>query len=69
MWTATVERSRGSVSEALATGGLEQPSKGTFFGGNHVNLRWILVHMIKEYSRHNGHADLLRESFDGEVGE
>ncbi|NCU87790.1 MAG: DUF664 domain-containing protein, partial [Actinobacteria bacterium] len=30
---------------------------------------WILVHMIEEYARHNGHADLLRESIDGQVGE
>ena len=34
-----------------------------------VSLRWILVHMIEEYARHNGHADLLRERIDGTVGE
>jgi Protein of unknown function (DUF664) len=34
-----------------------------------VSLRWILVHMIEEYARHNGHADLLRERIDGAVGE
>jgi hypothetical protein len=33
------------------------------------NLRWIFVHMIEEYARHNGHADLLREAIDGETGE
>jgi uncharacterized damage-inducible protein DinB len=33
------------------------------------SLRWIMLHMIEEYARHNGHADLLRESIDGEVGE
>ena len=33
------------------------------------SLRWILVHMIEEYCRHNGHADLIRESIDGETGE
>lgn len=33
-----------------------------------VNLRWILVHMIEEYARHNGHADLLRETIDGRTG-
>jgi hypothetical protein len=33
------------------------------------SLRWILVHMIEEYARHNGHADLIRESIDGETGE
>jgi hypothetical protein len=34
-----------------------------------VNFRFILVHMIEEYARHCGHADLLRESIDGAVGE
>jgi uncharacterized damage-inducible protein DinB len=32
------------------------------------NIRWIYVHMIEEYARHNGHADLLRESVDGATG-
>jgi uncharacterized damage-inducible protein DinB len=38
-------------------------------GGPHVDLRWILIHMIEETARHAGHADLLRESIDGTVGE
>lgn len=33
------------------------------------NLRWIMVHMIEEYARHNGHADLLRECIDGSTGD
>jgi hypothetical protein len=33
------------------------------------SLRWLLTHMIEEYSRHNGHADLLRERLDGSTGE
>ncbi|SEC87788.1 DinB family protein [Streptomyces sp. TLI_105] len=33
-----------------------------------VSLRWVLVHMIEEYARHNGHADLLRERIDGTRG-
>jgi uncharacterized damage-inducible protein DinB len=33
------------------------------------SLRWIYLHMIEEYARHNGHADLLRERIDGAVGE
>src|SRR3954454_10949675 len=33
-----------------------------------VSLRWIMVHMIEEYARHNGHADLLRERIDGRTG-
>ena len=34
-----------------------------------VSLRWVLVHMVEEYARHNGHADLLREQIDGAVGQ
>jgi uncharacterized damage-inducible protein DinB len=37
--------------------------------GETVTLRWILVHMIEEYARHNGHADFLRERIDGAVGD
>jgi uncharacterized damage-inducible protein DinB len=33
-----------------------------------VSLRWIVVHMIEEYARHNGHADLIRERIDGATG-
>jgi uncharacterized damage-inducible protein DinB len=33
------------------------------------DVRWIFVHMIEEYARHNGHADLLREAIDGLTGE
>ncbi|MFF5445347.1 DinB family protein [Streptomyces sp. NPDC012888] len=33
------------------------------------NLRWVYTHMIEEYARHNGHADLLREQIDGATGE
>ena len=33
-----------------------------------VSLRWVVVHLVEEYARHNGHADLLRERIDGAVG-
>ena len=33
------------------------------------DIRWIFVHMIEEYARHNGHADLVRESIDGATGD
>jgi uncharacterized damage-inducible protein DinB len=36
--------------------------------GEPVSLRWIYTHMIEEYARHNGHADLIRELVDGAVG-
>jgi uncharacterized damage-inducible protein DinB len=38
------------------------------FLGQDVSLRWIYVHMIEEYARHNGHADLIRERIDGSAG-
>ena len=34
-----------------------------------MSLRWVLVHVIEEYARHNGHADLLRERIDGRIGQ
>jgi uncharacterized damage-inducible protein DinB len=37
--------------------------------GEPVDLRWIMVHMIEEYARHNGHADLISELIDGSVGD
>jgi hypothetical protein len=36
--------------------------------GEPCSLRWIYNHMIEEYARHNGHADLIRELVDGSVG-
>ena len=33
------------------------------------SLRWIIVHMIEEYARHLGHADLLRQAIDGATGD
>jgi uncharacterized damage-inducible protein DinB len=40
-----------------------------FRGRAWFSLRWVLVHMIEEYARHNGHADLIRERLDGTTGE
>jgi len=60
------------LHEALAhPGALESLSRRTFRSdaSRHFNLRWILVHLIEEYARHNGHADLLRERADGRTGE
>jgi hypothetical protein len=37
-------------------------------GNQSCSLRWIYMHMIQEYARHNGHADLIREMIDGAVG-
>lgn len=69
LWEVSCNRSRAAVDEALATGGLDQRSQRRTEDGKAPSLRWILVHMIEEYARHNGHADLLREAVDGETGE
>lgn len=37
--------------------------------GDRFNVRWVLIHMIEEYARHVGHADLIRESIDGATGD
>jgi hypothetical protein len=36
--------------------------------GADVSARWVMIHMIEEYARHNGHADFLRERIDGQTG-
>jgi uncharacterized damage-inducible protein DinB len=69
LWEDTVARSHTSVAQALADGGLERPARRAWPDGRAPSLRWILVHMIEEYARHNGHADLIRESLDGLTGE
>jgi uncharacterized damage-inducible protein DinB len=69
LWQAAVARSRSLLREALANGGLDQLARRTWPDGRAPSLRWILCHMIEEYARHNGHADLIRESVDGLVGE
>lgn len=38
-------------------------------GRDRFSLRWVYAHMLEEYARHNGHADLLREAVDGQTGE
>jgi uncharacterized damage-inducible protein DinB len=69
LWSASVDASRARVAEALARGGMDQLSRRTWDSGESPSLRWILVHMIEEYARHNGHADLIREAIDGSTGE
>jgi integrase len=60
-WHAECERSRANAAgKDLAYTGIRR--------GEPVSLRWIYVHMIEEYARHNGHADLIRELLDGAVG-
>ncbi|KUJ64210.1 Mini-circle protein [Streptomyces albus subsp. albus] len=56
-----------AAREAAAGRSLDDVGKQR--NGEEVSLRWIYVHMIEEYARHNGHADLIRERIDGATGE
>jgi uncharacterized damage-inducible protein DinB len=62
---ATCQRSRDVVERAESLDALQklEGSRGP------TSLRWILIHLIEEYARHVGHADLIRESIDGQVGD
>jgi uncharacterized damage-inducible protein DinB len=65
-WRAEVSYAERFVAEATdlyVTGKTPDAWRGP------MSLRWVLVHMIEEYARHNGHADLLRERIDGRVGQ
>ncbi|MBO0846303.1 MAG: DinB family protein [Nocardioides sp.] len=64
-----VRRADAAIDEALARGGLDAESVQESRTEGAFRLRWIMLHMIEEYARHNGHADLIRESIDGETGE
>jgi len=71
LWADRVSRSDAIVAAQLRDGddaGLSE-AHSAWDGQGRVSLRWVLAHMIEEYARHNGHADLIRESIDGETGE
>jgi uncharacterized damage-inducible protein DinB len=71
LWAAAVDRSRAVVEAQVRQGGeaaLSEPHPA-WDGQGRVSLRWVITHMIEEYARHNGHADLIRQSIDGETGE
>lgn len=67
LWQDAVERSRSAIADAIRELGPE----GGFPGvrGEGTTVRRLLVDLIEEYARHTGHADLIRESIDGRVGE
>jgi len=71
---AVVEEARAAWHEEIAfaeqfTRDHDLDFTGCDSEGEPVSLRELLVHMIEEYARHNGHADLLRERIDGRVGQ
>ena len=64
---ATYLREIDLARHAAASRGLDE----TFFHSDRraqMSVRWVYVHMVEEYARHNGHADLLRERIDGVTG-
>ncbi len=66
LYRTACDRSRAAVAAAASLDDMSaEPSRS----GERYSLRWILVHMIEETARHNGHADLLREAIDGATGE
>jgi uncharacterized damage-inducible protein DinB len=65
-WRAACDEAR-RITDAIDS--LDAVAKEPARDGSYVSLRWILIHMVEEYARHNGHADLLRERIDGAVGE
>lgn len=68
LYDGAVERWRSRVGSAIDRGGLDQPIELNW-GGHHLSLRRMIFDLVEEYGRHTGHADLLREAFDGVVGE
>ncbi len=66
LWADAVDRSRAVLRQVLAQGG---PGATYGPGGGSGSVRRLLVDFIEEYARHTGHADLIRETVDGRVGE
>lgn len=68
-WDTSVAYANAMMDEGLSKGGVDQLARRKWLDGRAPSLRWILCHMIEEYARHNGHADLIREAVDGQTGE
>ena len=67
-WDADVAAWHAECEASLRRGRAMRTDRTGLRRGEPCSLRWIYVHMIEEYARHNGHADLLRELIDGSVG-
>lgn len=63
------EACRASRAAVAGTASLDQQAVRGRPDGTRPSVRWILLHMLEETARHNGHADLLREAIDGVTGE
>jgi hypothetical protein len=69
LFVESVAQGKALVDEAIAAGGLDFAAAMEYDGGRHPSLRRLLFDLVEEYGRHVGHADLIRESIDGLVGE
>lgn len=69
LYTAACDRSRSAEASAPSLDTRSAVPVPDVATGSHISLRWILLHLIEETARHNGHADLLREAIDGVTGE
>ena len=69
VYDAAAVRNDERIATAIAEGGLDFVAHVDDGLGNHPSLRRLLCDMLEEYGRHTGHADLLREAYDGMVGE
>ncbi|MCX2968902.1 MULTISPECIES: DinB family protein [Streptomyces] len=68
-WRAQIAYARKAcAARTLDDGGTVSDRAAEVLGASTVSLRWIYLHMIEEYARHNGHADLVRERVDGVTG-
>lgn len=66
---ASYQNACSTNDELISSHSLDDIGVATLRNGDDWSLRWVLLHLIEETARHVGHADLLRESIDGVVGE
>ena len=69
LFVESVAKGQALIDEAIAAGGLDFAAEVHDEDGNHPSVRRLVFDVIEEYGRHVGHADLIRESVDGLVGE
>ncbi len=65
LYRAEVDRARRIIRDAAP----DDVARQQVWSGETPTLRWIMLHMVEETARHNGHADILREAIDGQTGE
>lgn len=72
LFDAAIADSEAILDDVLASAdgpALDRLIQRDSYRGDRPSLRWVLIHLIEEYARHSGHADLIRESIDGATGD